>query len=191
MALLTVVSPGLKTLFERIGKPEIVRRPAVLRRGETGAVIACNHVGWADSRWMAYAAYPRQLRHMSKEELFDSPLAKWVLRHGGSIAIDRTDPAPCSIKTAVDVLQHSAIVLSFPSGTRKGEHVAFKRHAAAMARHARVPLVPAYYDGLRHMQIGHSMHRPRIRVMIGTPIAARDEPDLARRITHKPKVAAL
>ncbi len=176
MSLLTVVSPGLKVLFDRVGKPEVIDRPPVLRLGGTGAVIACNHVGWADSLWMAYAVYPRQLRYMSKEELFGSPLAKWVLQHGGSIPIDRADPSPSSIKTAVDALQHGEIILIFPSGTRKGEHVAFKRGAAAVALHARVPLVPAFYEGPKHMQIGHIIHRPRIRVTFGTPIPTADLP---------------
>jgi len=69
MNVLTAISPGLKVLFERVGKPEIVNRPDLFRSGGTGAVIACNHVGWADSLWMAYAVYPRQLRYMSKKEL--------------------------------------------------------------------------------------------------------------------------
>jgi 1-acyl-sn-glycerol-3-phosphate acyltransferase len=170
MSVLTVVSPGLKVLFNRIGRPEIINRPSVLRLGGTGAVIACNHVGWSDSLWLAYAVYPRQLRYMSKEELFGSPLAKWVLQHGGSIPIDRADPSPSSIKTAIDVLQRGEIILIFPRGTRKGENIAFKRGAAAIALRARVPLVPAFYEGPKHMQIGHFMHRPRIRVTFGTPI---------------------
>lgn len=170
MSVLTVVSPGLKVLFDRIGKPEISRRPPVLRRGGTGAVIACNHVGWADSLWMAYAVYPRQLRYMSKEELFGSPLARWVMQQGGSIPIDRTDPSPSSIKTAVDILQNGEIILIFPTGTRKAESVAFKRGAATIALHARVPIVPAFYQGPEDMKIAHVMHRPRIRVMFGTPI---------------------
>ena len=120
MSLLTVVSPGLKILFDRVGKPEIINRPPMLRLGGTGAVIACNHVGWADSLWMAYAVYPRQLRYMSKEELFGSPLTRWVLQHGGSIPIDRGDPSLRSIKTAVDILQNGEIILIFPSGTRNG-----------------------------------------------------------------------
>jgi hypothetical protein len=66
---------------------------------------ACNHVGWADSLWMAYAVYPRQLRYMSKEELCGSTLSRWVLKHGGSVPIDRADPSPSSIKNAVDILQ--------------------------------------------------------------------------------------
>ena len=105
MNVLAVISPGLKVLVERVGKPEIVNRPNLFRSGGAGAVIACNHVGWADSLWMAYAVYPRQLRYMSKEELFNSTLSRWVLTHGGSLPIDRADPSPSSIKTAVDMLQ--------------------------------------------------------------------------------------
>ena len=153
MSLLTVLSPGLRILFDRVGKPEIIRRPPVLQLGGAGAVIACNHTGWADSLWIAYAVYPRQLRYMSKEELFGSPLARWVLQQGGSIPIDRADPSPSSIKTAVDALQNGEIILIFPSGTRKTENAVFKRGAAAVALLARVPLVPAFYEGPRHMQI--------------------------------------
>jgi len=173
MSVLTVVSPGLKVLFDRIGKPEIINEPEVLRLGGTGAVIACNHVGWADSLWVAYAVYPRQLRYMSKEELFSSPLTRWVLQHGGSIPIDRAEPSPSSIKTAIDILRRGEIILIFPSGTRSGENAAFKRGAATVALHARVPLVPTFYQGPRHMHIAHVIHRPRIRVTFGTPIPTR------------------
>jgi 1-acyl-sn-glycerol-3-phosphate acyltransferase len=67
MNVLAAISPTLKVLFERVGKPEIVNRPDLFRSGGAGAVIACNHVGWADSLWMAYAVYPRQLRYMLKK----------------------------------------------------------------------------------------------------------------------------
>jgi 1-acyl-sn-glycerol-3-phosphate acyltransferase len=170
MSVLTVVSPGLKVLFERIGKPEIINQPEVLRLGGAGAVIACNHVGWADSLWVAYAIYPRQLRYMSKEELFNSLLTRWVLQHGGSIAIDRAEPSPSSIKTAIDILRGGEIMLIFPSGTRTGESAAFKRGAATVALHARVPLVPAFYQGPKQMHIAHVVHRPRIRLTFGVPI---------------------
>jgi 1-acyl-sn-glycerol-3-phosphate acyltransferase len=145
MNVLGVISPGLKAIFERFGKPQIINRPDLIRFGGTGAVIACNHVGWADSLWMAYAVYPRQLRYMSKEELFGSTLSRWVLTHGGSVPIDRADPSPSSIKSAVDILQHGEIILIFPSGTRSEERIAFKRGAATIALHARVPLVPASF----------------------------------------------
>jgi len=137
MNVLTVISPGLKVLFERVGKPEVINRPDFSQFGGTGAVIACNHVGWADSLWMAYAVYPRQLRYMSKQELFSPSLSRWVLEHVGSIPIDRADPSPSSIKTAVDILQHGGVILIFPSGTRSDENIAFKRGAATVALHAR------------------------------------------------------
>jgi 1-acyl-sn-glycerol-3-phosphate acyltransferase len=182
MSVLTVVSPGLKVLFECIGKPEIINRPEALRVGETGAVIACNHVGWSDSLWVAYAVYPRQLRYMSKKELFSSLLTRWVLQHGGSIPIDRAEPAPSSIKTAIEILRSGELILIFPSGTRSGEEAAFKRGAATMALHARVPLVPAFYQGPEHMQIAHVIHRPRVRVTFGAPIPTASLP-LGRETT--------
>ena len=176
MNVLTVISPGLKVLFERVGKPEVINRPEFLRFGRTGAVIACNHVGWADSLWMAYAIYPRQLHYMSKEELFNSTLSRWVLTYGGSLPIDRADPSPSSIKTAVDMLQHGEIILIFPSGTRSEENIAFKRGAATIALHARVPLVPAYFQGPKQIQVAHLLHRPPIRVTFGSPIPTADLP---------------
>jgi len=176
MNVLAAISPGLKVLFERVGKPEVINRPEFLRFGMTGAVIACNHVGWADSLWMAYAVYPRQLHYMSKKELFNSVLSRWVLTHGGSFPIDRGDPSPSSIKSAIGMLQHGEIILIFPSGTRSEENIAFKRGAATIALHARVPLVPAFFQGPKQMQVVHLLHRPPIRVIFGSPIPTAELP---------------
>ena len=170
MGLLTIIYPGLKVLFERLGKPEVVNLVDELRPGRPGAVIACNHIGWADSLWIAYAVYPRQLRYLSKKELFDSRTLRWVLEHGGSLPLDRTAPAPGSIKAAVALLKNGDILLIFPSGTRSAESSEFKRGAATVALHAGVPLVPAFYQGPPNMQVGHLTNRPRIRVTFGTPI---------------------
>src|SRR5664280_2484834 len=126
MKVLAAISPGLKVLFERVGKPQVFNRPEFLRFGRTGAVIACNHVGWSDSLWMAYAVYPRQLRYMSKQELFSPALSRWILDYGGSIPIDRAAPSPSSIKTAVDILQQGGLILIFPSGTRSKDNIVFK-----------------------------------------------------------------
>lgn len=176
MNVLAVISPGLKVLFERVGKPEIINRPDFLRFGGTGAVIACNHVGWTDSLWMAYAVYPRQLRYLSKQELFGPTLSRWVLEHGGSIPIDRADPSPSSIKTAVDILRHGGLILIFPSGTRSDENIDFKRGAATVALHARVPLVPAFFQGPKQTQVVHLLRRPLVRVTFGSLIPTAELP---------------
>jgi len=176
MKVLTVISPGLKVIFERVGKPEVFNRPELLRCGGAGAVIACNHVGWADSLWMAYALYPRQLRFMSKQELFGSLVSRWILLHGGSVPIDRTSPSTSSIKTAVDILRQGEIILIFPSGTRSEENIAFKRGAATIALHAQVPLVPAFFQGPKRIQVAHLLRRPAIEVTFGSPISTAGLP---------------
>src|SRR5450756_708454 len=61
-------------------------------------------------------------------------------------------------------------MLIFPSGTRSEEQIAFKRGAATIALRARVPLVPAYFQGPKQMQVAHLLHRPPIRVTFGSPI---------------------
>jgi 1-acyl-sn-glycerol-3-phosphate acyltransferase len=170
MNLFKVVSPWLKIALERVGKPGIINLPDVLQPGGPGAIITCNHIGWADSLWLAYAVYPRQLRHMSKHDLFDQPITRWVLKQVGSIPVNRVNPLPGSIKTAVEVLQNGEIILIFPSGTRNETKTAFKRGAATIALLARVPLVPAFFKGPKQMEIAHLLNRPHIGVAFGAPI---------------------
>lgn len=169
MNMFAVASPALKVLFERVGRPEVHHRPDLLRLGGGGAVIVCNHAGWADSLWMSYAVYPRQLRHMSKRELFSSPLASWVLEQSGSIPIDRAEPSPSTIKSAVELLRNGELLLLFPAGTRQ-ENARYKRGAATIALHAQVPIVPARYEGPEGMQVSHLLGRPRVSVSFGATI---------------------
>jgi 1-acyl-sn-glycerol-3-phosphate acyltransferase len=115
MNVLTIVSPGLKVLFERVGKPEVINRPEVLRLSGTAAVIACNHIGWVDSLWVAYAVYPRQLRYMSKQELFNSRVAKWILEQGGSFAVAACSSSRPSRPAASHVTRQPH--LSWPTGS--------------------------------------------------------------------------
>src|SRR5260370_25227443 len=118
MNVLTVISPGLKVLFERVGKPEVINRPDFSRLGGAGAVIACNHVGWADSLWIAYAVYPRQLRYMSKHELFGSTLSRWVLQHAGYLSIYLAHPLPQSVILHLCHPKDGGNPRTFPTATR-------------------------------------------------------------------------
>ena len=105
-----------------------------------------------------------------KEGTFRFDAITLGLQHGGSVPIDRANPSPSSIKTAVDVLRRGEMILIHPSGTRTEENVAFKRGAATIALLARVPLVPAFFQGPRQIQVAHLMHRPSIQVTFGSPI---------------------
>ena len=189
MNMLAVASPAIKLLFERVGRPEVHKLPDLLRPGGSGAVIVCNHSGWADSLWMSYAVYPRPLRHMSKRELFSSPLGRWVLEKGGSIPVDRATPSPSTIKAAVELLRRGELLLIFPAGTRQ-ENMLFKRGAATIALHAQAPIVPALYEGPKQMQLNHLLGRPRIKVTFGAVIATADlriDRDTASALTERLK----
>lgn len=188
MNVLAAISPGLKVLFERVGRPAIFNRPEIFNDRSTGAVIACNHVGWADSLWIAYAVYPRQLRYMSKQELFDSMLSRWMLVQVGSVPISRTHTSPSSIRAATDILQAGGIILIFPSGTRSEKAVAFKRGAATIALRAQVPLVPAFFQGPPLIQAAHVLRRPAIEVTFGSPIPTAGLPlgkDTTAKLTQQ------
>ena len=185
MTLFTIALPAIKTLVGRLGTPEIDGLPGVLRPDGAGAVIVCNHVGWADSIWLGYALYPRQLRFISKQELSRTPVARWVLEQSGCISINRADPAPQAIKTAVDLLRQGEVILVFPSGTRTQENAVYKRGAASLALHAQVPIVPAFYSGPKHIRVVDLMDRPRVRISFGPIIAT------AGLSTDKPVAEAL
>ena len=171
MTIFSVASPALKLIFERLGNPEISDQPTLLGMGGTGAVVVSNHVGWADSLWLAYALYPRQLRFVSKQELFSTSITKWIFEQSGCVSINREDPAPSSIKVAVELLRRGEILLIFPSGTRSPENAVFKRGAATMALHAQVPIVPVFYRGPPQMHVRHLVGRPRVQILFGDAIA--------------------
>lgn len=166
MNMFSVASPALKMVFERLGNPEISDQPTLLGIGGAGAVVVSNHVGWADGLWLAYALYPRQLRFISKQELFSTSITKWIFEQSGCISINRADPAPSSIKVAVELLRRGELLLVFPSGTRS-ENAVFKRGAATIALHAQVPIVPVFYTGPPHMHVRHLVGRPRVKIQFG------------------------
>ena len=113
---------------------------------------------------------------MSKQELFGPSLSRWVLEHVGSIPIDRADPSPEFDQGYNNILKHDGVMLIFPSGTRSNQNIAFKRGAATAALHARVPLVPAFFQGPKQMEVAHLLHRPLIRVTFGSPIPTAEVP---------------
>lgn len=168
MKIMEFISPFLKVVIERFAHIEIVDRPNIL--DSRGALIVCNHVGWADGFWMAYAVYPRNLHFMSKKELFDTRFLKWVLEQAGGIPVDRKRPSPSSVKTAIELLKRGDVLLVYPAGTRTTEEVEFKRGAVTIAIRARAPIIPAVYDGPGVIKPTHLITWPRVRIIFGRPI---------------------
>jgi len=51
-----------------------------------------------------------------------------------------------------------------------------KRGAATVALRAGVPLVPAFFQGPKQMQVAHLLHRPLIQMTFGSPIPTVEFP---------------
>jgi len=138
--------------------------------GAGGMIVVCNHIGWADPLWVGFAAYPRTLHQMAKKELFEIPLVGWFVRSGGGFPVDRGRPGPATIKHAVGLVAGGERLLIFPAGTRGQEDADNKRGAATIALRARVPVVPACFDGPAALRLGDLWRQPRIRVRFGAPL---------------------
>ena len=65
------------------------------------------------------------------------------------------------------------MILIFPSGTRSDENIAFKRGAATVALHARVPLVRPPLHGQERREVAVLMNRPPIRGDFGVRFRER------------------
>lgn len=109
-----------------------------------GAVVVSNHSGYLD---FMFAEYPflkfnRFLRFMAKKEIFEKPVAGWVMRKLRHIPVDRIDGEK-SYCMAVDLLKEGELVGIFPEATisRSFEIKSIRNGAIRMAAEAGVPVM--------------------------------------------------
>jgi 1-acyl-sn-glycerol-3-phosphate acyltransferase len=150
-----------------------------------GAVIAINHTSYVDWAPSALAAYHRhrRLRFMIKSEMQAVKLVNFLIRHSGTIPVDR-DAGGDAYAVAVDRLRAGEIVGVYPEATisRSFELKEFKSGAARMAREAAVPIVPMIVWGAQRMWTKdhpRNMGRKKIpiTVAVGSPLDAADTSD--------------
>lgn len=131
-------------------------------------VLVGPHRTWFDPVYFAMAAYPRKFSFMAKEELFQNPIFRWLLKHVNGFSVNRDHPGPSAIKTPVRILRQGDLsLIMFPSGSRHSNEL--KGGAAVIAKMAGVPLVPAVYQGpLTFKQL---FTRKPVTIAFGKPIA--------------------
>lgn len=151
----------------------------------TGGFILCaNHLSSYDPWALALPLYPRQLRFMAKQELFQPPFRS-VLRAIGLFPVVRGANGAEAIATAA---QHAAAgrpVLVFPEGARRrlirtGERP--KTGAARAALVAGVPLIPAAVAGTDGTGRWSVLYGPAITV---ADLAELPPREAARRATRR------
>jgi 1-acyl-sn-glycerol-3-phosphate acyltransferase len=153
--------------------------------GHGGAVIAINHTSYVDWWPAALAAYQRhrRMRFMIKAEMQDVKVVNFLIKHSGTIPVDREAGAG-AYAVAVERLREGEIVGVYPEATisRSFELKEFKTGAARMAKDAGVPIVPLIVWGAHRMWTKdhpRNMGRRKIPVTaaVGTPLEAADTVD--------------
>jgi len=158
-----------------------------------GAVIAINHTSYIDWAPAALAAYQRhrRMRFMIKAEMQDVKVINFLIKHSGTIPVDRRAGAG-AYAVAVERLRAGEIVGVYPEATisRSFELKEFKTGAARMARDADVPIIPLIVWGVhRRWTKDHPKDLRRkskipVTVAVGAPLhasATMDETSAAMR----------
>jgi len=144
-----------------------------------GAVVAINHTGYVDFLPAALAAThrKRRMRFMIKAEMQNVKPVGWLIRHTGTIPVDRTAGAD-AYAAAVESLRSGELVGVYPEATisRSFELKEFKSGAVRMAKEAHVPIVPLIVWGAQRLWTKDhpkAMGRNKfpVAVAVGRPIA--------------------
>jgi 1-acyl-sn-glycerol-3-phosphate acyltransferase len=147
-----------------------------------GAVIAINHTSYVDWLPAALMAHRRgrRMRFMIKTEMEQVNVIRYLIKHTGTIPVDRRAGAG-AYAVAVDRLRQGEIVGVYPEATisRSFELKEFKTGAARMARDAQVPIIPIIVWGAQRIWTKDhpkNLRRSKIPLTVaaGTPVKAQD-----------------
>jgi 1-acyl-sn-glycerol-3-phosphate acyltransferase len=153
-----------KIIFRVLCKVEVKNRQAL--PAQEGFILTCTHKGWLDVVILGICT-PRPIHFMAKQELFQNKLAAHFLSKINAFPVNRENPSPSSIKTPIKLLKSGEVVGIFPGGTRTTEAVSLKRGAVTIANLAKVPIVPAAYEGPATFK--ELLQMRRATIMFGEP----------------------
>ncbi|WKG03300.1 1-acyl-sn-glycerol-3-phosphate acyltransferase [Mycolicibacterium sp. HK-90] len=144
-----------------------------------GAVVAINHTSYVDFLPAALAATERgrRMRFMIKAEMEQVKVVNFLIRHTGTIPVDRGAGAT-AYAAAVDALRRGELVGVYPEATisRSFELKDFKTGAARMALEAGVPIIPIIVWGMHRVWTKDhpkalGRNKIPVAVEVGEPIA--------------------
>lgn len=132
------------TLYLRI---RVVGAHHVPRRG--GVILVSSHQSYLDPPLVAMIP-PRESSFMARDSLFRNRRFAWLIRSLNAFPVKRDEADITAIKEALRRLKRGGSLVVFPEGTRTedGRIGGLKPGFGAIARKARVPLVPVLVDGL-------------------------------------------
>ena len=116
-----------------------------------GALVLSNHQSHLDPVLIGLAC-DRRLNYLARDTLFGFAPFRWLIKSLDAIPIDREGMGLGGLKETLKRLKADEMVLIFPEGTRTvdGEVASLKPGFCALAKRAKVPLVPAAIEGAWH-----------------------------------------
>ncbi len=169
--------PILRLFFWVLFRYEVRGREHIPPTG--GVIIAPNHLSYLDPPFVGIAL-PRKPMFIAKASLFGIPLLGSFVNLF-SMPVDRDNPRPSTLKSAVRALREGYLVVIFPEGGRSptGELMEAQRGAGLISAMASAPVVPALIEGTeRAMPVGARFIRPvKLRITFGPPIYPSPEKD--------------
>lgn len=137
--------PGLIWLRPR----RIYQSPEARKHIRGGAILAVNHIGFADPIYACYALWYRRQHFVATKELFRWRVTNRLFHMFRCIEIDRDNFGMDTFRDITDYLKEGRVVTIYPEGhiNTAGEAAgmaAFKSGVVMMALRSRKPIVPLY-----------------------------------------------
>jgi 1-acyl-sn-glycerol-3-phosphate acyltransferase len=149
----------------------------------TGAVLAGNHISYADPA-LLWCAVPDPAHFMAKSELWGYPVLGWGLDMFWAFPVDRGSADRAAIAQATSFLAAGESVAIFPEGTRNKDGGAEAQGGAAfIALRAGVPVVPIGLAGTELIKPpgARFVHFPRVTISVGRPVGGEQFEGLGRK----------
>lgn len=183
--LVSVVSRLIAVVVFRI---RVAGREKIPASG--GGLVCANHQSFFDPVLVGLV-FNQRLNYLARATLFRFWLFRWLIQSLDAIPIERDGMGLGGLKETLRRLKAGEYVLIFPEGTRTadGEVAALKPGFCAVARRAKVPLIPLAFDGaFQAWPRSAKLPRPaRVGVQVGDPIT----PDVVESLTDAELVAEL
>jgi len=147
-----------------------------------GALLVCNHQSFMDPV-LAAIALRRESSFMARDTLFANPLFKRLIKHLNAYPVKRNEADISAIKESLRRLKNGQVIVLFPEGTRTpdGKIHPLLPGLGAIAKKARVPIVPTLIDGIYQLWPRHQPIPAPGDVVIeyGEPIWPDDYADMS------------
>jgi 1-acyl-sn-glycerol-3-phosphate acyltransferase len=164
-----VANIAMRTLLIALARWRVEGKSNVPRSGPL--IVVANHLNNADPPLLG-ASIPREIRFMAKQELFNSPFSRFVMRAYGAFPVRRGELDRDAFRQALETLRKGQVVGMFPEGKRSLERQLqpIQPGTSFIAARSGAPVLPVGISGTDQVKgLGFILRRPRITVKIGKP----------------------